>query len=163
MATKKQTSVSSDLRTNEKKWSKPLMDAGWTALPSVIIENQRQLALSPLDLNIVLYLASKWWTAEGKPYPSKGIMAKAMDVHPRTIQKHVAALEGAGYLKREERRSEAGSKTNIYHLDGLIKAALPFAEEKLAEMKEKADIAKLKQNRRGAPKKVKLRLIKSEE
>jgi DNA-binding MarR family transcriptional regulator len=104
------------------------MDAGWTALPSVIIENQRQLGLEPLDLNIVVYLASKWWTAEGKPFPSKTTMAKAMNVHPRTIQKHVAALEGAGYIRREERRTDTGSRTNIYHLDGLIEAAAPFAE-----------------------------------
>lgn len=160
MAAKTQTSNNTDLRTNERKWTKPLMDAGWTALPSVIIENQKQLGLSPLDLNIVLYLASKWWTAEGKPYPSKSTMAKAMDVHPRTIQKHVAGLEGAGYLRREERRTETGSKTNIYHLDGLIKAAKPFAEEKLAEMKDKAEMAKRRQNRRGAP--PKLRLVKDD-
>lgn len=160
MAIKKQSSSSSDLRTNEKKWSKPLMDAGWTALPSVIIENQRQLGLTPLDLNIVVYLASKWWTAEGKPYPSKGTMAKAMDVHPRTIQKHIAALEAAGYIRREERRSELGSRTNIYHLDGLIKAAKPFADEKLAEMKDKSDLANRRQNRRGAPK---LRLVTDED
>ena len=110
MATQKQPGSSTDLRTNEKKWTKPLMDAGWTALPSVIIENQKQLGLSPLDLNIVLYLASKWWTAEGKPFPSKSTMAKAMDVHPRTIQKHVAGLEGAGYIRREERRTEPAAR-----------------------------------------------------
>jgi DNA-binding transcriptional regulator YhcF (GntR family) len=156
MAAKIQAGDNADLRTNEKKWSKPLMDAGWTALPSVIIENQRQLGLSPLDLNIVLYLASKWWTAEGRPYPSKSTMAKAMNVHPRTIQKHIAALEGADYIRREERRTSAGSKTNIYHLDGLIKAAQPFAVEKLAEMQDKAEMAKRRQNRRGAPK---LRLV----
>lgn len=160
MATNKQPAANADLRTNEKKWSKPLMDAGWTALPSVIIENQKQLGLNPLDLNIVLYLASKWWTPEGKPFPSKSTMAKAMDVHPRTIQKHVAALEAAGYIRREERRTETGSKTNVYHLDGLIKAAKPFAEEKLAEMKDKAEMAKRRQNRRGAPR---LRLVKGEE
>jgi DNA-binding MarR family transcriptional regulator len=156
MAAKKQTDSSGDLRTNEKKWTKPLMDAGWTALPSVIIENQRQLGLEPLDLNIVVYLASKWWTAEGKPFPSKTTMAKAMNVHPRTIQKHIAALEGAGYIRREERRTETGSRTNIYHLDGLIEAAAPFAEEKLAEMKDKFELAKRRENRRGAPK---LRLV----
>src|SRR3546814_15223210 len=60
------TTLFRSLRTNEKKWSKPLMDAGWTALPSVIIENQKQLGLNPLDLNIVLYLASKWWTPEDR-------------------------------------------------------------------------------------------------
>ena len=159
MATKKQPASSADLKTNEKKWSKTLMDAGWTALPSVIIENQRQLGLSPLDLNILVYLASKWWTPEGKPFPSKATMAKAMDVHPRTIQKRIAGLEAAGYVRREERRSDAGSKTNVYHLDGLIKAAKPFAEEKIAELKDKAEMAKRRQNRRGAPK---LRLVKTE-
>jgi DNA-binding MarR family transcriptional regulator len=156
MAAKKQTDSSGDLRTNEKKWTKPLMEAGWTALPSVIIENQRQLGLEPLDLNIVVYLASKWWTAEGKPFPSKTTMAKAMNVHPRTIQKHIAALEGAGYIRREERRTDTGSRTNIYHLDGLIEAAAPFAAEKLAEMKDKSELAKRRENRRGAPR---LRLV----
>jgi DNA-binding transcriptional regulator YhcF (GntR family) len=160
MPIKKQTTDSADLRTNEKKWTKTLMDAGWTALPSVIIENQRQLALSSLDINIILYLASKWWTAEGKPYPSKATMAKAMRVHQRTIQKHIAALEFAGYIRREERRSPEGSKTNIYHLEGLIEAVKPFALEKLADMQDKAVISKLRQNRRGAPK---LRLVESEE
>lgn len=160
MATTTQAKGNADLRTNEKKWSKPLMDAGWTALPSVIIENQRQLDLTPLDLNIILYLASKWWTAEGKPFPSKNTMAKAMNVHPRTIQKHIASLEAANYVHREERRMETGSKTNIYHLDGLIKAAKPFADEKVAEMKDKAEIAKRKAERRGAPK---LRLVKPKE
>lgn len=159
MAAKTQTDSSSDLRTNEKKWTKPLMDAGWTALPSVIVENQRQLGLEPLDLNIVVYLASKWWTAEGKPYPSKNTMAAAMNVHPRTIQKHIASLEAAGYIRREERRTDAGSRTNIYHLDGLIAAAKPFADEKLEEIKEKSEIKKLRQNRRGAPK---LRLVKDD-
>ena len=86
-------------------------------------------------------------------------MAKAMNVHPRTIQKHIASLESAGYIRREERRTEVGSRTNIYHLDGLIKAAKPFADEKLEEIKEKTEIAKVRQNRRGAPK---LRLVKDE-
>lgn len=151
MAVKTQSKAAESLKTNEQKWSKPLMDAGWTALPSVIVENQRQLGLNPLDMNIILYLASKWWKAEGKPYPSKGTMAKAMDVHPRTIQKHIAAMEGAGYITREERRTPTGSKTNVYHLDGLISSALPFAEEKVEEIKNKQDREEEKRNRRGSP------------
>src|SRR3546814_1436244 len=98
----------------------------------------------------------KWWTAEGKPFPSKTTMAKAMDVHPRTIQKHIAALEGAGYIRREERRTETGSRTNIYHLDGLIKAVAPFAVEKLAEIKDKAELAKRHQHRAGDRKSTRL-------
>lgn len=83
-----------------------------------------------------------------------------MNVHPRTIQKHIAGLEAAGYIRREERRTDQGSRTNIYHLDGLIEAAKPFADEKLAEIREKSEIKKIRQNRKGAPK---LRLVKGDD
>ena len=33
------------LRVNEKKWTKPLMDAGWSALPNIIIEKQAALCV----------------------------------------------------------------------------------------------------------------------
>lgn len=155
-------SAEAELRTNEKKWSKPLMDAGWTVFPSVIIENQKQLGLDAVDVNIILHLASKWWKAEGKPHPSKGTIALAMDVDPRTIQRRIARMEGVGFIRREERReTSTGSKTNIYHLEGLIEAALPFAEEKIAEIAEKVEIARIKATRKGAPK-PKLKLVKSE-
>src|SRR3546814_14161612 len=81
-------------------------------------------------------------------------MAKAMDVHPRTIQKHIAALEGAGYIRREERRTETSSRTNIYHLDGLIKAVAPLAAEKMTAIKNKDELAKRRQHRAGAPKRL---------
>ena len=162
MPTKTNAKAVESLKTNEKKWSKPLMDAGWTALPSVIVENQRQLDLSPLDMNIILYLASKWWKAEGKPYPSKSTMAKAMGVHPRTIQKHIAAMQAAGYITREERRTPTGSQTNIYHLDGLIDSVLPFAEEKLEEIKGRKAREAARRNRRGAPKRG-LKLVHSKD
>lgn len=58
------------------------------------------------------------------------------------------------------RRINGGSKTNTYHLDGLIKAAKPLADQKLAEMKDKVELAKRRQNRRGAPK---LRVVKCED
>ena len=37
------------VRENEKKWGKPLMDAGWTCIPSTIILRQQALGLD-LDL-----------------------------------------------------------------------------------------------------------------
>ena len=49
---------------NERKWCKDLMDAGWTAFPSVIIERQGVLGLDALDVNILLHLASYWWTKD---------------------------------------------------------------------------------------------------
>ena len=39
------TTSAEALRVNEKKWTKPLMDAGWTCIPTVIIERQQVLGL----------------------------------------------------------------------------------------------------------------------
>ncbi len=121
------------LRTNEKKWSPEVMQAGWVAFPSILLEKQQAIGLTPTDVNIILYLLSYWWTAENKPYPSKASIAKAIGVEPRTVQRRIAALEKAGLIWREERRtSKNGSDTNRYHFDGLIEAAKRFAQEKIA-------------------------------
>jgi DNA-binding HxlR family transcriptional regulator len=128
----KQKEALATLRTNEKKWTKPLMDAGWLAFPSIILEKQHALGLTSLDINIILYLATYWWTADNKPRPSKSTIAEAIGVTPRTVQRRIAAMEKAGFIKREERRvSKEGSKPNFYHFDGLIKEATPFANEKI--------------------------------
>lgn len=127
------------LKVNEQKWSKPLMDAGWIAMPNVIIERQSALGLDPVDVNILLHLALYWWTPDNVPHPSKKTLAKAMNVHPRTIQRRIAAMEAAGLIRREERRVPGkGSNTNRYHFDGLVKEATPFAEEKIREVADRA-------------------------
>ena len=78
-------------------------------------------------------------------------IAKAINVDPRTVQRRIAAMEKATFLRREERRGPTGSKTNIYHFDGLIEAAKPFAEEKLADIAERVAVKKARSVRRGKP------------
>ena len=122
------------LRVNEKKWTKPLMDAGWSVLPNIIIEKQAALGLHPLDMNIILHLVQYWWVADNLPHPSVATIAEAIGVTPRTIQKRIKAL---GLMEREERRhTKYGSVTNLYSFEGIIKAVAPFAEEKLAKKVE---------------------------
>lgn len=121
------------LRKNEEKWSPLLMEAGWNALPSIIIEKQEALGLDPLDMNIILHLSNYWWTADNLPHPSVGTIAKALGVQPRTVQKRIKALEALGFVIRIERREgQFGSQTNLYDFSGLIKKAAPYAQEKLA-------------------------------
>ncbi len=133
------TSPVTKLKVNEEKWTKPLMDAGWTVIPSTFIERQRALGLDAVDMNILLHLAVHWWTADNKPWPSKQTIADAMQMDPRTIQRRIASLEALGFIRREERRvAGVGSKTNRYHLDGLITAAQPFAAEKVQEAEARA-------------------------
>ena len=140
-----------ELKVNEKKWSKPLMDAGWTVIPTVIIERQQVLGLDPIDVNILMHLASYWWTHDNKPHPSKKTIAAAIGVHPRTVQKRIANMEKDGLIRREERRTLGqGSKTNLYHFDGLIKEATPFAKEKIEEKARRAaeDKSRVKRKKR---------------
>lgn len=139
----------SDKKTNEKKWTKLAMDAGWTAFPSVILERQKALGLDAIDVNIIMHLAMYWWTEDNKPHPSKGTIAIAMGIDPRTVQRRIAKMEAHGLIRREQRRiAKTGSKTNLYHLDGLIAAIQPFAQEKVEEIakktKERDDRAKRK-------------------
>lgn len=144
--------AATELRANEKKWTKPLMEAGWTILPNIIFERQQALGLDPLDINILLHLAGYWWTAENKPHPSKVTIANAIGVDPRTVQRRIAAMEKAGFISRQQRRiAKQGSKTNIYDFAGLIKAATPYALEHIEERKKREATRKLKASKKGKP------------
>jgi DNA-binding transcriptional regulator YhcF (GntR family) len=128
------------------------MKAGWTVLPNVLFERQKALGLDAIDVNIILHIASYWWTQEGKPHPSKKTIATAMGIEPRTVQRRIAALEAAKLIRREERRGSSNiTQTNVYHLDGLIEAAKPYALEKIQEREAKAALKAARAARKGKP------------
>lgn len=136
----------------EKKWGKPLYEAGWTAIPTVIFERQHALGLDAVDINIILHLAGYWWKADTAPYPSKATIAAAMGLHPRTIQKRIAAMEKAGFIQRVPRRSKkGGSQSNKYVLGGLIESAAPYALERTEERKKRASEAKVRAESKKKP------------
>jgi len=91
--TKAKTVPAQTLKTNEEKWSPQLWKAGWTTIPNVIIERQKALGLDALDINIIMHLATYWWTPDNKPHPSKVTIADAMQVDPRTVQRRIAKME----------------------------------------------------------------------
>ena len=77
---------------------------------------------------------------------------------PRTVQRRIARMEKDGLITREQRRiSNVGSKTNIYHFDGLIREAKPFARE-MIEIKN-ANVA-AKEARRAKKGKPVLKVVK---
>jgi predicted transcriptional regulator len=126
------------------------MDAGWVAFPDILLEKQHALGLDAVDVNILLHIAKHWWTADNKPYPSKGSIATAINITARTVQRHIARMERDGLIRREERRiAQQGSKTNLYHFDGLIEAAKRFAQEKIAlQSQQKAEKEKWRKRKR---------------
>jgi hypothetical protein len=70
------------LKTNEEKWSKELMAAGWTVLPSMILEKQHALGLDAIDINIIAHLSIYWWKKANLPHPSVATIAKAVGLNP---------------------------------------------------------------------------------
>jgi hypothetical protein len=118
------------LRINEKKWTKKLMDAGWTAIPSVFIERQAAFGLDAVDMNILVHLSHYWWHPDKLPCPSVPTIAKAVGLKTRAVQKRLRALEAANLIEVKQRKLASNDNdTNVYSFNGLIQAATPFAEE----------------------------------
>lgn len=134
------------LKVNEQKWTKTLMDAGWTVIPSVILNRQQALGLEPADVNILLHLAKYWWEKERLPIPSKKAIAECMGLSESTVQRRIASMEKSGLIKRVYRFSgkHKGQQSNAYDFTGLIKQATSYAHEALEarESRRKADAAK---------------------
>jgi MarR family len=99
-----------ELKKNEEKWTTPLMEAGWTVLPSVILDRQRALGLDSVDVNIILHLAKHWWYRDNPPHPSKKALAECMGLDESTIRRHIARLESDGLIRREAPVRRAGGR-----------------------------------------------------
>jgi len=114
----------SSQREIEARWGEPALSQGFTAIPNVLLRYCNELELDSLDLAIVMHLASYWWDSGRLPHPSKGRIAMALNVDPRTVQRRIKAMEERGHIKRKARRSRAGDNdTNEYDLSGLVKEA----------------------------------------
>lgn len=134
-----QPNVQQHIKRNEEKWSKPLIEAGWTCIPNVIIQRMAALGLHPVDFTIIAYLASLWWDAHNPPYPSVKAIAEATRVSVRTVQRHMKGLEAGGLIQREKRSDARGQTSNRYHFTKLIAEATPLAHEAIAEKKRRHD------------------------
>jgi predicted transcriptional regulator len=111
-----------------------LADAGWTAIPNIVLEKQKALGLTPTDINVILHIAKHWWEAGAQPYPAVGTIAKAIGVQPRTVQRSITKMVDLGLLERQPRYyAQGGQKSNCYSFQGLIDQARPFAEELLEQ------------------------------
>jgi len=137
------------VRRNEEKWTPTLIEAGWTVIPSVILERQQALGLDALDINIILHLARLWWFSDNPPRPTKAAIAEWIGVDPSTVRRHIAAMEEAGFIKRISRFDpKYGQQANEYRFDGLIKEATPYAEELLKEREQRRNEDATRRKRR---------------
>lgn len=148
------------LRGNEAKWTAPLMDLGWTAFPSLLLEKQPALGIDSLDLNILLQLIKHWWKKDDLPYPSKDTIAELVGVNPSTIRKRIKRMEDEGLISRISRHDKnMGQLSNFYSFDGLIEKLQPHAKEALALRKKQEEEKTALRRRKNPNAKPKLEIV----
>lgn len=129
-------------RQSEEKWGVDVMALGFCMLPSLVFRAQRRLGLNPTQLAVLLQLADFWWNPQRKPFPKKADLADRLSLSERQVQRHIADLEEAGFLKRIERtRSRRGKISNEYDLSGLVEK-LRLLEPQFREVAEEAKARK---------------------
>lgn len=112
----------SDIKALEKRWGAKVWAVGFTGVPSLLIQGQHRLGLSPVQMNVLLQLLDHWWRRGNMPFPAKKTIAERMGMTPRYIQQIIKELEGDQFVKRKFRKTGVGDwDTNVYDLSGLVK------------------------------------------
>ena len=146
--------------STERIWSKAVMGRGYTGVPSILIQAQSRLGVNSLQFNIIVQLLDYWRDPVRRPFPKKQDLAARIGVTEKTIQNNIRALEKAGLIRREYRRTAIGDwDSNIYHLDGLVErvralepdfAKVKDAKAKLREARKNAETSPLRRPRQPA-------------
>ena len=125
-------------RESEKKWSRAVMDLGYSMVPSLIFHAQARLGLNPTQLVLMLHLADYWWHRAQMPFPSKAALAERMGLSERQIQRYLTELENGGFIERVERfAGHKGQQSNEYNMTGLVDK-LKKLEPDFRQVKEQA-------------------------
>ena len=132
--------------STERIWGKAVMGHGYTGIPSILIQAQIRLGITPLQMNILIQLLDYWREPDRSPFPTKKEIALRIGVTDKTIQNNIRQLEKAGLIRRQLRKTASGDwNSNIYHLDGLVERVRKLepdfteAREKRREAKRRAE------------------------
>ena len=144
--------VKSGQQKLNEKWGNDTIKAGWTAVPSVLLEYQKHLGLTSTDLAIILHLLKHWWDSHRSPYPGKRRICEAMGITESTMRKRVAKLQKKGLIKRAPKYlpGTKGTMSNEYNLDGLVTALSKLAQDVLKERQKRENNESVKRRKRAA-------------
>jgi predicted transcriptional regulator len=126
-------------RSLEKRWTKGVIEPGFTFIPSVLLRAQARLHINAADLAVLMHLIDHWWEDEEMPFPSKRRLAERLSVSEKTVQRSIQRLEEAGLVRRHVRRhASGGQSSNLYDLTPLVEKLKPIAQDMLAARDEAA-------------------------
>lgn len=101
--------------TIAKRWG-PAVDAGFLAVPNILVRSQDKLGLTANDLVVVLNIILHWWHGDRRPAPRSTAIAKRTGLGPRTVQRSLRKLEKKGLISRVR----ISRDRTEYGLEGLI-------------------------------------------
>lgn len=126
----------------EKRWTKGVIDPGFTFVPSVLLRAQARLHINATELAVLMHLIDHWWEDEEMPFPSKRRLAERLSVSDKTVQRAIKRLEDEGLVRRIVRRhSSGGQASNIYDLKPLVEKLKPIAKD-IIDARDKAAATK---------------------
>src|SRR5579863_8878926 len=73
------------------KFGNPILDAGHTAIPNLMLRHYAQLKITPQEMLFIIHLLELKWDRRD-PFPSIDTVAKRMGLSVRQIQRYEAAL-----------------------------------------------------------------------
>jgi predicted transcriptional regulator len=136
-------------KRSQDLWTAPVIECGYTVLPTLLMQAQARLGLNADEMNTLLQLISYRWSADTHPRPAKATIAQRIGRSPRTVQRYLTSLENKGLVARIERfKAHKGQDANGYDLSGLVRRLGELAPE----FKKAAEQNKLRRAKVEAPK-----------
>ena len=114
----------------QERWGEAL-NAGFLVAPVALLRHQQELGLDAGDLVVALNILGAWWYRDRLPFPSTNTIASRMGVTMRTVQRHLAKLEGLGLIRRLRNQPGSGNGVLVtkYDPDGLVKRLQALGKE----------------------------------
>jgi predicted transcriptional regulator len=132
-----------DQKESERKWGVAVMKLGYCILPSILLQAQARLLITPQQMMVLLQLVEHWWKADNKVYPSKETLADRIGLSAKQVQRPIKALEEKKLVKRIPRTLKGRGKTsNEYDLSGLVKKLKEIEPDLTKARKLKSEAAK---------------------
>lgn len=105
----------------DEMWGMDVMKLGWVTVPSLLIQHQARIGVTALEMAVLLHIFQYWWQANKLPFPGNARLAAQLGISPRQVQRHIAALEKKGLIKRHARNSPTyGQVSNFLDPSGLV-------------------------------------------
>jgi DNA-binding MarR family transcriptional regulator len=75
--------------------------AGFQAVPDLLLKHQESLNLNPTELVVLLNVLMHWWYRDQKPFPRPTTIARRMGSTVRTVQRAITKLQREGLVERQ--------------------------------------------------------------